>query len=428
MAYVTPNPPQTSQAAGALYASHVMLVDAAGNAVVFGSGGTSSVDGAAYGAGSTLGTPSMGVYTASPRTIADGKLAPMSLDATGAVIVSGASGGSAGTEYTEDAASAADPKGGMLMLRRRDTLNGSEVSADGDNIAASATAKGELCVNAAALPLPTGAATESTLSALNGDLGATTDAAASGNGSLIAIVKQNRLLLNGGLPAALAANGGLKIEGVASGVAVPVSGTFWQATQPVSGTVAVSTINSVAPAFNTGARGATVQRVTIATDDVVPAAQSGTWTVQPGNTANTTAWKVDGSAVTQPVSLATNTPAVATSGGWTPSRTVSAASDNATSVKGSAGQLGFVVVANVNAAMRYLHFYNKASAPTLGTDVPVLTIPIPGNTAGTGAVFSVWVGVAFTTGIAFACTTTTGGTPASGNTAANDITISLGYK
>lgn len=32
------------------------------------------------------------------------------------------------------------------------------------------------------------------------------------------------------------------------------------------------------------------------------AAQSGTWTVQPGNTANTTAWKVDGSAVTQPVS------------------------------------------------------------------------------------------------------------------------------
>lgn len=34
--------------------------------------------------------------------------------------------------------------------------------------------------------------------------------------------------------------------------------------------------------------------------------QSGTWTVQPGNTANTTAWKVDGSAVTQPVSLPTS--------------------------------------------------------------------------------------------------------------------------
>jgi hypothetical protein len=34
------------------------------------------------------------------------------------------------------------------------------------------------------------------------------------------------------------------------------------------------------------------------------ATQSGTWTVQPGNTANSTAWKVDGSAVTQPVSFA----------------------------------------------------------------------------------------------------------------------------
>jgi len=34
----------------------------------------------------------------------------------------------------------------------------------------------------------------------------------------------------------------------------------------------------------------------------IPVTESGTWTVQPGNTPNTTAWKVDGSAVTQPVS------------------------------------------------------------------------------------------------------------------------------
>jgi hypothetical protein len=51
-----------------------------------------------------------------------------------------------GTEYTEDAASASDPVGGQVILRRRDTLSGSEVSADGDNIAANATAKGELYV------------------------------------------------------------------------------------------------------------------------------------------------------------------------------------------------------------------------------------------------------------------------------------------
>lgn len=34
----------------------------------------------------------------------------------------------------------------------------------------------------------------------------------------------------------------------------------------------------------------------------VAATQSGTWTIQPGNTPNTVAWKVDGSAVTQPIS------------------------------------------------------------------------------------------------------------------------------
>lgn len=43
---------------------------------------------------------------------------------------------------------------------------------------------------------------------------------------------------------------------------------------------------------------------TVPVSGTVAATQSGTWTVQPGNTANTTAWKVDGSAVTQPVSAA----------------------------------------------------------------------------------------------------------------------------
>jgi hypothetical protein len=60
--------------------------------------------------------------------------------------------------------------------------------------------------------------------------------------------------------------------------------------------VAVSTVTNLAQlggaaiSMGTGVRGAGVQRVTIATDDIVPASQSGTWTVQPGNTANTTAW------------------------------------------------------------------------------------------------------------------------------------------
>lgn len=48
--------------------------------------------------------------------------------------------------------------------------------------------------------------------------------------------------------------------------------------------------------------GTTAVTTTVPVSGTVAATQSGTWTVQPGNTANTTAWKVDGSAVTQPVS------------------------------------------------------------------------------------------------------------------------------
>jgi hypothetical protein len=51
-----------------------------------------------------------------------------------------------GTEYTEDAAAAANPVGKMGICRRRDTLTAAEVSADGDNIACNATSKGEIYV------------------------------------------------------------------------------------------------------------------------------------------------------------------------------------------------------------------------------------------------------------------------------------------
>jgi len=116
-----------------------------------------------------------------------------------------------------------------------------------------------------------------------------------------------------------------------------------------------------------------------------------------------------------------------TAGGWTPSYTVSAGSTNATSTKASAGQLGYVIATNVNAAVRYLKFYNKASAPTVGSDTPVLVIPIPGNTAGAGCAINFGPGVEFTTGIAWAMTTeaTTAG---STGVSASEHVISFGWK
>jgi hypothetical protein len=119
--------------------------------------------------------------------------------------------------------------------------------------------------------------------------------------------------------------------------ALPVTGTFFQATQPVSiaaavavtqstspwvisgtvttssfpttvdtnyGTVGASTIRTAAQignaagaaAFGAGSTSAQTLRVVVANDQIIPVSQSGTWTVQPGNTANTTPWLVTDSS------------------------------------------------------------------------------------------------------------------------------------
>lgn len=60
----------------------------------------------------------------------------------------GGSGGTAGTEYTEDGVAPANPIAPALQLRRRDTPSAAEVSADGDWIAAIADSQGQLRVRA----------------------------------------------------------------------------------------------------------------------------------------------------------------------------------------------------------------------------------------------------------------------------------------
>lgn len=117
-----------------------------------------------------------------------------------------------------------------------------------------------------------------------------------------------------------------------------------------------------------------------------------------------------------------------TKGGATPYKLVSAASTNATSLKASAGQVYMITVSSVNAAARYLKLYNKASAPTVGTDTPVHTFIIPGNTAGAGSNIPIPAcGLEFDTGIAFALTTeaTDAGTT---GVAASEIVVNIAYK
>lgn len=140
--------------------------------------------------------------------------------------------------------------------------------------------------------------------------------------------------------------------------------------------------------------------------------------------ANATAVKVDGSAVTQPVSMATQTPTLATrtTGGLTTYHLVSAGTTNATVVKASAGQLYGWYIYNSNAAARKVAFHNTASTPTAGASI-YFTLMIPPSSGAN--VFSD-IGIAFSSGIAI--TTVTGLADSdSAAVAANDLVINLWY-
>lgn len=228
-----------------------------------------------------------------------------------------------------------------------------------------------------------------------------------------------------------------------------------QSVVPVSGSVSIGANSSVnvaqvagtATDVNSGLKSAGTQRVVLATD-------------QP---QLTNAFKVDGSAVTQPVSattlplptgaataanqttantslgtiatntgnipakgqatMANSTPVVlasdqsavpvslqaATTGSWSAS-SQTGLTNTVVSVKGSAGSLGGYMFYNPNAAVAYIQVFNVASGSvTLGTTTPTYVIPIP-PAAAANVEFS--LGINHTTAISAAATTTATGSTA----------------
>lgn len=80
---------------------------------------------------------------------------------------------------------------------------------------------------------------------------------------------------------------------------------------------------------------------------------------------------------------------------------ISAASNNAANIKTSAGKVYGWFLTNEAASKRYVKLYNKNAAPTVGTDVPVLTLSLlPGQTVtfsdDIGRTFSAGIGIAIT--------------------------------
>lgn len=114
---------------------------------------------------------------------------------------------------------------------------------------------------------------------------------------------------------------------------------------------------------------------------------------------------------------------------WSTARLNSGASNNATVVKASAGCIGFIFAVNLNAAVRFLNLYNKATTPAPATDNSLLIakLPIPGSTTGAGFMLPIPEGAdGFTSGISYATVT---GASDTDNTsvAANEIFLWIGY-
>lgn len=226
----------------------------------------------------------------------------------------------------------------------------------------------------------------------------------------------------------------LTVQGVASMTALKVDGSG--VTQPVSGTVtatgpltdtqlratAVPVSLASAPSTAVTNAGTFAVQVTSAPSTAVTnagtfavqaaATQSGTWTVQPGNTANTTPWLVQD--------------VTGTTGGATVHHLVSAATTNATNVKASAGTLYGWSIQNNNAAARFVAFHNASGTPTAGASV-YFKVEIPGATAGAGNNFELAKGIAFGTGIAYSTVTGAADSDATA-VGANDLQINLFFK
>lgn len=101
-----------------------------------------------------------------------------------------------------------------------------------------------------------------------------------------------------------------------------------------------------------------------------------------------------------------------------------AASVNATLVKSTPGRVHFVGGYNAAAALRYIKFYNKATAPTVGTDTPFYgPIVLPASSA-----FAIPLPrLFFTTGIGYGITVNGADADATALTAADITGLNIAY-
>jgi hypothetical protein len=236
--------------------------------------------------------------------------------------------------------------------------------------------------------------------------------ATNADGTITAGTAPSKSLIGGGIfnssPITLTTGQGAALQVDANGL-LKVTGTFWQTTQPISaaslplpsgaataakqpalgtaGTASsdVLSVQGIASGTALGVSLASLPALATGSNVIGAVTQSGTWNV---GTITTLPAIPAGANTIGAVNLNSGTATIggvvikptATSGGQTLSRVTAAATTNATNLKASAGNIIRIAVFNTAAYTVFLKLYNKASAPTVGTDTPTRTIPIPAST------------------------------------------------
>jgi hypothetical protein len=379
-------------------------------AVVPGTGATNlgKAEDAVHASGDT-GVMALGVRKDADAALeADGDYAPFQVDANGYLKVNVKAGATSGTEYTEDAAAAANPAGGAVILVRADTPSAT-VSDDGDNIALRGNDFGAAYVQVL----------DSAGAELPGVEQYTEDDAAPANpiGDALALVRDDAL----------------SGQTTTDGDIVCARGTD-------KGEVYVKHVDSIpvtnAGTFATQIDGAALTALQLIDNPVVAddaAFTPGTTSVmmagfEADETATDSVNEGDGGAarMTLDRKVIVN-PQPHTQGGLSIHRSLDLDEGGAEVVKASAGQVYGWYIVNRSTAPRYVKFYNATSA-TVGTETPVMTLEIPGNANDHVAANALGaMGIEFTTGICVGASTGIADND-TGAPGANDVLVNIFFK
>jgi hypothetical protein len=105
---------------------------------------------------------------------------------------------------------------------------------------------------------------------------------------------------------------------------------------------------------------------------------------------------------------------------------ISATTTNATAVSSVPANISILHMENSGDGVRYVKLYNKASAPVVGTDVPLITIGIPAVSSSSFTLPAL-IGIDFSIGISFAITLGAADTDVTPLTVAANVTGLIAY-